>query len=550
MSLFAALEVWFTVLLFALARLALAGLVLATAPIPAQAQQDGTPPVSVALTVGEDGLIARYRFLEPAARLHLGAPLNEAVDRLKLDGESARIEAGLADCGPDCRFTEARLTRMAPAVRGYPDFINAGACGVWADVSAYVALDPQTGEALVDEITAEGREIALGGEPPQYVAVRAPERTPICDGVGIMAEDRLGASAARMTADYGAIFGLLSPGAPQIVAAPAGPLGPGVLGVRGVAVGDDLIFLFAAPGDAPDRDAALAVLSHEIAHLWIGRRARLHPQFDQAWITEGAAEYLSLKQLLRTRLAGEDFVLDQLSRHIGACLSAIDEARLLLNGSTQQGAFPYHCGTLIAVFADRAAQAAGSSFEAAMADIIASPAFRTGQASGLDYAAGLGAHMGGANETVMREVMLAPIPHKRVRILSALSDAGLGAEEEAGRAAPAYLASVAARHVLSQLCPDGGGRFWIDSGVVLELESECHGPAGTSVLTDVAGADPLAAPQSALDALAASCGRGGGLTIGLGEEPYELTCTAPPSDYFRGFALNRARALEVLSARP
>lgn len=550
MSLFAALEVWFTVLLSALARLALAGLVLAAAPMLAQAQQGWIPPVSVTLTVGEDGLIARYRFSEPEARLHLGAPLSEAVDRLMLDGEPARIEAGIAHCGPDCRFTEAELTRMAPVVRGYPDFIDAGACGVWADASAYVPLDPQTGEALAGAITVEGREIVVTGEHPRYVAVRAPERTPVCDGVGVMAEDRLGASAARMAADYGVIFGPLAPGAPQIVTAPARALEAGVGGVRGAAAGDALIFLFSEPGEAPQLDAALAVLSHEMAHLWLGRRARLHPQFEQAWITEGAAEYLSLKQLLRTDLGAERFVLDQLSRHISACLSAIGEAQLLLNGSTQEGAFPYNCGTLIAVFADRAAQVAGSSFEAAMADMIADPAFASGQASGLDYAAGLGAHMSRADEQVMREDLLAPVPDKRARMLAALSAAGLGQESRRGRAAPHYLASVAADHVVSQLCLEGGGRFWIDSSVVLELAPACNGPAGTSELTAIAGIDPLAAPQAALDALAASCGPGEPLTLSLGEERHELTCHAPLLAYFHGFALNGARALEVLSARP
>jgi hypothetical protein len=557
----AALKVWFTVLhcavsrlapsRLALAGLALAGLALAAAPMLAQAQQDETPPVRVALSVGEDGLIARYRFLEPAVRLQLGAPLSEAVDRLILEGEPARIEAGIAHCGPDCRFGEAELTRMAPVVRGYPDYIDAGACGVWADVSAYVPLDTQTGEPLAGAITVGGREIAFTGEHPHYVAVRAPERTPVCDGAGVMAEDRLGASAARMAADYGLIFGPLAPGAPQIVAAPASAaLDAGVRGVRGAAAGDDLIFLFSEPGDALQLDAALAVLSHEMAHLWIGRRARLHPQFEQAWITEGAAEYLSLKQLLRTDMATQRFVLDQLSRHISACLSVIGEAQLLLNGSTQEGAFPYNCGTLIAVLADRAAQVAGSSFEAAMADMIVDPAFTSAQASGLDYAAGLGAHMSRADEQVMRQDWLASMPDKRARLLASLSAADLGQESRRGGATPAYLASVAADHVLAQLCPEGGGRFWIDSGVVLELAPACHGPAGTSELTAIAGIDPLAAPQAALDALAASCGPGGPLTLSLGDVPHELSCGAALPVYFRGFSLNEARALETLAAGP
>jgi hypothetical protein len=561
MSLFAALkvcftapEVWFTVLvtvlLTAVSRLALAAMALVAAPMLALAQQGETAPVNVTLSVGEAGLIARYRFSEPASRLHLGAPLSEAVDRLMLDGEPARMEAGVAHCGPDCRFTEAELTRMAPVVRGYPDYIDAGPCGAWADLSAYAALDSQTGETLAGAMSVGGREIALTGEHPHYVAVRAPERSPVCDGADVMAEDRLGASAARMAADYGLIFGPLAPGTPQIVAAPASALEAGVGGVRGAAAGDGLIFLFSEPGAAPQRHAALAVLSHEMAHLWIGRRARLHPQFEQAWITEGAAEYLSLKQLLRIEMAGERFVLDQLSRHISACLSAIGEAELLLIGSTQEGGFPYNCGTLIALFADRAAQAVGSGFEAALADMIADPAFTRGQASGLDYAAGLGAHMSRADEQVMREDLLAPVPDKRARMLAALSAAGLGQESRRGRAVPAYLASVAARHVVSQLCPEGGGRFWIDSGVVLELAPACHGPAGTSELTAIAGIDPLAAPQAALDALAASCGPGGPLTLSLGEARHELTCHAPLPAYFHGFALNEARALEVLSTRP
>ncbi|MGX6648740.1 M61 family metallopeptidase [Maricaulaceae bacterium MS644] len=508
-------------------------------------------PVVAELYLGEDGLIARYRFTEPAERLYLGAPLSEAVDRLRLDGEPARFEAGIAHCGAECRFTEAELTRMAPVVRGYPDYIDAGACGVWADVPAFVPLDPQTGEALAGAITVSGREIAVTDEHPSYVAVRAPERTPVCDEAGVMAEDRLGASAARMAADYGVIFGPLAPGAPQIVMAPAGALDEGVRGVRGAAAGDDLIFLFTEPGEAPPLDTALAVLSHEMAHLWIGRRARLHPQFEQAWITEGAAEYLSLKQLLRTDMASQRFVLDQLSRHISACLLVIGEARLLLNGSTQEGAFPYNCGTLIAVFADRAAQAAGSSFEAALADMIADPVFTRAQASGLDYAAGLGAHMGRAEARALHQVFLAPVLDKRARMLTALRDADLGEESRRGGAGdPGYLASVAARHVLTQLCPDGGGRFRIDSGVVLELAPACHGPAGTSELTAIDGVDPMAEPQRALDALAASCGPGGPLTLSLGDEPHELNCGAALPHYFRGFALNEARALEVLSAGP
>jgi len=544
---------------------ALVSLAAAAAPASAQAgsgqaaptASDGAVeapgPVRTEIEIGAQGLTARYRFSAPVDSLRLAAPVSEAVDRVRLDDEPGRFAGGIAHCGPDCRFSEAELTRFAPAVRGYPDLIDAGECGYWADVSAYAPADPQTGAPLDGVLAVAGREIALSGEHPQYEAVRAPVRAPVCADVTVMAEDRLAASSARMAADYGAIFGPL-PRPPQVIAAPAGSLGPGVDGVRGAAAGDGLIFLFADPEDAPSVEAALAVLSHEMAHLWIGRRARLHPQFDQAWITEGAAEYLSLKQLLRTDMAGDTFVLDRMSRHVSACLSVIGEARLLLNGSTQTGAFPYNCGATIALFADRAAQAAGSSFEAAMADMVADPVFRSGRASGLDYAARLDGHMGPDAGRTLRDSLLAPTAGKRARLLAALNEAGLGVEAERGAAAPDYLASVAARHVLTGLCPEGGGRFRIDSGVVLELGQACHGPAGTSELTAIAGEDPLESPQAALDALAAACGPGGpqdeSLTVRLGAETHELECDQPLPDYFRGFALDEARTLVVLTTGP
>lgn len=547
---------------------------------PAEESDRRTSPVRAQLEVSEEGLTARYRFVAPAARLRLAAPMSETVDRVELDGEPGRFSAGAAHCGPDCQFSEARLTRFAPATRGYPDHVDAGECGFWADVSAYAPLDPETGESLAGSLMLDDREIALTGEHPQYAALRAPARTPVCAAVDLMAEDRLAASARRMTGDYGAIFGLLPAGEPLVIVARAPTVGAGVRGVRGVAAGDGLVFLFAAPDDQaggapanaadtgsapaqepgsglrpersaePTPEAALAVLSHEIAHLWIGRRARLHSQFEQAWITEGAVEYLSLKQLLRTDLASERFVLDQLSRHVSACLSVIEEARLLLNDSTQTGGFPYNCGTVIAVFADSAAQAAGSSFEAAAADMVAAPVFKAAMASGLDYAARLGAHMSAENQALMRDSLLAEVPGKRARLVSALRAAGLGEEAARGDADPAYLVSVAVRHVVSQLCPAGGGRFWIDSDVILELENSCRGPAGTSELTAIDGVDPLDAPRTALEALEGACGSGERVTLRLGAEPHELRCTTPLPDYFRGFALDEARALAILTAGP
>ena len=117
---------------------------------------------------------------------------------MRLDGAAARLQGGAAGCGDACRFTEAELHRFAPGPRAYPDFIDAGACGLWADVSAYAPMDPHTGKPVEGRFTIGGRVIELSGEAPQYVAVRAPERAPVCADVAVMAEDRLGASAARM----------------------------------------------------------------------------------------------------------------------------------------------------------------------------------------------------------------------------------------------------------------------------------------------------------------------------------------------------------------
>ncbi|MGJ3231645.1 MAG: hypothetical protein ACFE0P_07600 [Oceanicaulis sp.] len=519
----------------------LTSLALAIAQAPAA---PAAPAAEVSLEAGDPGIAAHYRFSQPADRLRLGAPLHGSLDRVTLDGADGRLSGGEGRCGEACEFTGARLHRFAPSRRAYPEFIEAGACGLWAELSAFAPIDPVTGDLQAGAMTLGGREIALTGEAPQYAAVRTPERGPACAAVPVLAEDRLAASAARMSADYGTMFGHL-PGPPRLILAErtradARP-------VSGAAAGDDLIFLFADPDAAPQD--VLGVLSHEIAHLWIGRRARLHPQFEQAWIYEGAAEYLSLKQRLRIEAAEPDKVAAELERHAGGCLAAIDDHRLTLNRSSAEGPFPYHCGTLTAFYADQAMQAAGSSFEAAIADMVADPAFKSADASALEFVDILGAHMGAREESVLREVVLADRPNKQARFLSLLSEAGLGEEGAADGPAPAHLAAAAARHVTETLCPAGGGRFWIDRGVVLELSAACEGPEGTSELTAVAGAAPLEAPRAALEALE-RCAAGGAVEIVLGAEPRSLTCGETPLDYFRGFALNRTRALEILRAAP
>jgi len=541
----------------ALASLALAAAPESGAPVGA-AQADTAPAVVVEarLHAHETGVAARYRFADPARRLRLAAPVHEARDRVRLDGAPARLGAGGADCGADCRFAEAELLRYAPSPGGYPEFIQAGACGLWADVSAFAPLNPDTGEALTSRMIVDGRDIALSGDAPQYVALRAPERGPACADTPMMAEDRLAANAARMAADYGLIFGRLAGGAPRVIAADqdalGAALGRGRKGVRGAAAGDDLVFLFAPAGPAPDAARVLGVLSHEIAHLWIGRQARLHPQFEQSWIIEGAAEYLSLKQLLRIEAAREADVLGELSRHINFCLSALETGRLLLNGSTRTGAFPYNCGTMAAFYADAAARKAGSSFEAAMADIVADPAFRGAQASALDYLATLGAHMGETAEARFADIILAPVDAKQARVAALLEDAGLGAAGDAGAAGAeaSYLTAVLARHALALLCPDGAGGFRLDEGIVLDLSPACAGPAGTSVLQQVAGLDAMQRPAEALEAIAARCRSGETAALHLGGQTLQAQCTRAMPDYFRGFALDAGRALEILSAAP
>ncbi|MFW5660858.1 MAG: hypothetical protein ACOC05_05665 [Oceanicaulis sp.] len=528
---------------------ALASLALAAAP-PAAG------PVEVRLEARETGVAARYLFAEPADTLRLAAPVSEAHDRVTLDGAPARLTQGEAQCGRDCRFAEAELLRYAPSPGGYPEIVQAGACGLWADVSAFTPLDPVTGEALTTRLTVGEHAVELTGEAPQYVALRAPERGPACADAPFMAEDLLAANAARMASDYGLIFGGLAAGATQVVAAGEDALGValgrGRGGVRGAAAGDDLIFLFADPDAPPAASRVLAVLSHEIAHLWIGRRARLHPQFEQAWITEGAAEYLSLKQLLRIEAAREADVLSELSRHLNHCLSALETGRLLLNGSTRSGAFPYNCGTLAAFYADAAAQAAGSSFEAAMADIVADPAFRSARSSGLDYLAVLGAHMGAQAEREFSELILAPVDDKPARVAGLLARAGLGATGDAGGRGPSqtYLKTVLARHALALLCPVEAGGFRLDEGIVLELDRACDGPDGTSVLSAVNGVDPAVRPQAALDVIAAGCNTGAPTRLRLSGQTLSASCTRPPPDYFGGFTLNEPRALEILSAAP
>lgn len=525
----------------------IASLLLATAPpVP-----PGAPAVEARMEAREDGMAVEYQYSGPQDRLRLARPMDGRIDRVTLDGATGRFTDGEAWCGEGCTFEGALLHRWAPSASAYPDFVDAGACGLFVDVSAFAPVDALTGTPLPVRFTVGEAVVEPTGEAPQYAALRAPERAPVCAQAPVIAEDRLAASAARMAADYGLIFGALKDGAPRVITAGRTLPQRGRGGLRGAAAGDDLVFLFHEPGAEPAPEMVLGVLSHEIAHLWIGRRARMHPQFEQAWFYEGAAEYLSLKQRLRIETASQETVLAELSRHLSACLSALDTARLLLVGSTQAGGFPYNCGTLVALYVDQAARRAGSSFEAALADMVADPVFQAGQASGLDVVEGFSAHMSVSDARGLADIILAPVANKRARVLALLSQAGLGEEAGAGRApAPDYLAGVAARHVLSQLCPAGEGAFSLDRGVILELSSRCEGPAGTSELTAVDGADLRAAPQAALDALAAACARGDDLRLGLGASELTAACGSPLPDYFKGFALNAAFAIRVLTAGP
>ncbi|XBQ17347.1 MAG: hypothetical protein ABL308_05565 [Oceanicaulis sp.] len=533
--------------LFLAAALGLSGAQTAPASAPAP-----TAPVTMTLHAEEDGARVVWRFPQPQRTLRLAAPLSPMRHAVTLDGAAARIVRGAAGCGPDCRFQTAgaRLSPGSGPRAVFPMVIEAGECGLWVDLSAVQPIDPVTGANLTLAVTANGQTLAPAGTAPDYIAMRAPERGPVCAATDLIAEDRLSAMLRRSAQDYGRIFGRLE-APPDLILAEGRFGAPGRNGLRGAAVSEDLLIVLAEPGADADRTTLAGLVSHEAAHIWLGRRARFHPDFHEPWIIEGAAEYLSLKQLLRTELAGADVVLDAAARHTGACLAALDRRRLRLSGSDEAGPFAYNCGVLIALYADAAAQAAGSSFEAIAADMVADRAFRAGQATPVDFLRILAAHIGpDAMRALRTNVLEGPDLGKRNRTLALFSAAGLGEESAAPDADPVYLAGVAADRVVSALCPEGAGRWWIDEGVVIELGPACRGPEGTSELTSIEGAKLPVEAGRALLAMDRACAADGTVSFRLGPEDAAAHCSGLEPDWFRGFAMNRDRMLEVLRGAP
>lgn len=98
------------------------------------------------------------------------------------------------------------------------------------------------------------------------------------------------------------------------------------------------------------------LISHEIVHLWIGKRFRLNePETAANLIHEGAAEYLSLLHSAENMDDSSErleFLARQLSQHVNACLDSLPFSGFLGADMPQTGRAPYDCGVLVAFFSD------------------------------------------------------------------------------------------------------------------------------------------------------------------------------------------------------
>ena len=84
-------------------------------------------------------------------------------------------------------------------------------------------------------------------------------------------------------------------------------------------------------------------VAHEVLHLWIGKTFYQAPNTQHAWLSEGAAEYLSLT-------AQEDFTdpssqqaLNEVSERLTSCLRTLGD-KSMTDPAASRGSAPYDCG--------------------------------------------------------------------------------------------------------------------------------------------------------------------------------------------------------------
>jgi hypothetical protein len=107
-----------------------------------------------------------------------------------------------------------------------------------------------------------------------------------------------------------------------------------------------------------DRGVLRVFLSHELFHLWHGRRFNAA---GEAWLGEGNADWIGLNTLHRLGWMNDSVYLLLMEQAFNECALAIGEQAWRAAPQRRGGALPYRCGLAFHAIAFEAARRAGST---------------------------------------------------------------------------------------------------------------------------------------------------------------------------------------------
>lgn len=90
-------------------------------------------------------------------------------------------------------------------------------------------------------------------------------------------------------------------------------------------------------------------VSHELVHLWLGKKFQIVDAAgnQNSWLTEGAAEYLSLKQMAKQGEINDASFKSRVESEINSCVTQLWHQSLLTERRPIRGRLIYSCGILV-----------------------------------------------------------------------------------------------------------------------------------------------------------------------------------------------------------
>ena len=285
--------------------------------------------------------------------------------------------------------------------------------------------------------------------------------------------------------------------------------------------------------DSGFTDMVSPFVAHETFHVWQGDRYREVDGVNGRWLTEGAAEYFSLLALAVQSPEAAARSREALARHLGTCLSAMDErpqGLLRLQGRDAE-LTRYDCGTVSQWLTDLRFKSEGGLFAVWRRLLTLPDGFGVG-----DFRAVLADHH--SDPDAGHAALLEGADDIRGAILTALD--GLGGAVSVADPGSAAWANAALWPLLESHCSGQmgiqteNGRFLLDTG------DRCGPLSGDLEAVSVAGHRLDASGEAGFRAVEAACAGKGDVSVGLmdgtsGFREVIVSCrhaaVAPPQAY-------------------